>query len=365
MTKNFQQRSQAIDVMRGLTVAVMIMVNMSGYQPYTYAPFLHANWHGLTMTDLVFPTFMFVVGIALSYTLGKYQAMGNAAVLKKIFTRTAMIFLAGYLLYWFPFFEYNNAGHLSLLPLSETRILGVLQRLALGYCAASLILHYGKERGAIIFSVIALFGYWALMYYFGDYTLAGNAVLALDRWVMRDKMGFDPEGILSTLPAIVNVIGGYFAGRFIQHKGPTYETIANLMLVGIACIVIAMIWNSEFPINKKLWTSSFVCVTIGIDLLAMAILIYIIDMLALRRGAYFFEVFGKNTLFIYLFSELVMISFSRIYIGQELMMDWIYSHVYQPWAGDKNGTLLFALTVTLGCWLLAYAMDKKRIYIKL
>lgn len=371
MVNNLQQRSQAIDVMRGLTVALMIMVNMSGNQPYAYAPFLHAEWNGLTMTDLVFPTFMFVVGIALSYTIGKYQTLGNAAVLKKVFTRTALIFLAGFLMYWFPFFEFNSSGNLSLLPFSETRILGVLQRIALGYCAASLILHYVKERGAIIFSVIALFGYWALMYIFGDYTLTGNAGLALDRLVMGDKhlcqcdnMAFDPEGILSTLPAIVNVIGGYFAGRFIQQRGSNFETIAKLMMAGMLCIVVALIWNSVFPINKKLWTSSFVCVTVGIDLLVLATLVFIIDMQKKHRWPYFFEAFGKNTLFIYLFSEIVMISLGRVYVGSEVLMEWIYSHVFQPWASDKNATLLFAITVTLGCWLVAYVMDKKRIYIK-
>jgi predicted acyltransferase len=366
------QRSQAIDVMRGLTLTLMIVVNMSISEDKSYAPLLHAGWHGLTLTDLVFPSFLFVVGTALSFTLEKYQSLGNAAVLKKIFKRTALIFLCGYLLYWFPFFEFDKAGHLALLPLEKTRILGVLQRIALGYGFASLILHYGKARGAIVFSVVALLGYWWMMYSFGDYTLTGNAALKLDKLMLGDNhmyhgegIAFDPEGILGTLPAIVNVLAGYFAGRLVREKGASFETIAKLMLVGAVCLGGALSWSGVFPFNKKLWTSSYVLCTIGIDLFVLALLVYVINLRKLHGWTYFFEVFGRNTLFIYLLSEVVQTILWTAHVGNLALFEWIYASGFQWWAGDKPGSFVFAIAFMLACWLVGYAMDKKRIYIKL
>lgn len=367
-----QQRSQAIDVLRGLTLALMIVVNMSMSDTLSYGQLLHSHWDGLTLTDVVFPTFLFVVGTSMSFALGKYQGAGDAAMLKKIFKRSALIFLCGYLLYWFPFFEFNSGGQLVMLPLANTRILGVLQRIALAYCFASLILHYWKQRGALVFSVIALLAYWWLMYRYGDYTLTGNAALKLDKMLLGEAhmyrgegLAFDPEGLLGTLPAIVNVLAGYFAGRFVQTKGASFEAIAKLMMAGALCILIALCWSSVFPINKKLWTSSYVLCTIGIDLFALSLLIYVIDLLALRRWAYFFEVFGKNTLFIYLLAETTMSAFWIAHVGTQSLMEWLYTAGFQWWAGDKNGSFLFAMVFMLSCWLIAYAMDQKKIYIKL
>jgi predicted acyltransferase len=368
--KTQHQRSQAIDVLRGLTVALMIMVNMPGSPETSYAPFLHAAWHGLTLTDLVFPTFMFVVGTALAFTLQKYEGMGEAAVLKKIFTRTALIFLCGFLMYWFPFISLEHG--VSLIPLSGTRIFGVLQRIALGYCVASLILHYSGERGALLFAVLALFGYWAVMAGFGDYTLAGNAQRKLDLLVLGEAhmyhgegIAFDPEGILSTLPSIVNVLAGYFAGRLVRRLGASYETIARLMLAGAVLAAVALSWSSVFPLNKKLWTSSYALIAIAIDLGALALLLYVIDLRGQRGWTYFFEVFGRNTLFIYLFSELLATLFFINQIDGRSIFDWTYQHLFRPWAGIYNGTLLWALTYMFGCWLVGYALDRRKIYIKL
>lgn len=370
--KKPQQRSQAIDVLRGMTLALMIMVNMPGDASTTYAPFLHAAWHGLTLTDLVFPTFMFVVGTALSFTLEKFEGMADGAVLRKIFKRTALIFLCGYLLYWFPFVGADQSGQLALLPAANTRIFGVLQRIALGYCCASLILHYWGRKGALAFSVGALLAYWALMAGFGDYTLAGNAGIKLDKLLLGEShmyhgegVAFDPEGVLSTLPSIVNVIAGYFAGRFIQERGQNFETIARMLMLGAAFIVLALIWNSWFPINKKLWTSSYVLVTIGIDLVALSTLVYVIDIAALRGWTYFFEVFGRNTLFIYLLSEVLQITGELVHVGGRTLLAWTYANVFQPLAGNFNGSFLFALCFMLLCWSVGYAMDRQRIYIKL
>src|SRR5258706_4558901 len=187
------ERYLSVDVIRGLTVTLMIIVNTPGNGETTFAPLLHANWHGFTPTDLVFPTFMFVVGNAMSFSLEKYAAKGSSSFLTKVFKRTALIFLLGFLMYWFPFIHEEN-GHWALNAISHTRIMGVLQRIALGYFFASLILYYWKEKGAIIFSVVALLGYWIIMYAFGDFTMEGNAGIKLDTLILGENHMYHGEG---------------------------------------------------------------------------------------------------------------------------------------------------------------------------
>jgi predicted acyltransferase len=349
----------------------MIVVNTPGNGATTFAPLHHAHWHGFTPTDWVFPTFMFVVGNAMSFSLVKYQSLGSGAFLKKVFTRTLLIFLLGYLMYWFPFVYENEAHEWVFAPFSNTRIMGVLQRIALGYFFGSLVIHYWKERGAIIFCGVALLGYWLIMIAFGDLTMAGNAGSKLDTLLLGDNhlyhgesVAFEPEGILSTLPSIVNVILGYFAGRFIQEKGNTYETIAKLMIAGEVLAFAALCWDLVFPINKKLWTSSFVLYTVGLDLMILAILLYVIEILKYRRWTYFFEVFGRNTLFIYLVSELGVILLYTFHNGETTWYRGIYNTIFEPLAGSYMGSLLFAVSWMLICWLVGYVMDKRRIYVK-
>ena len=369
-----QDRTLAIDVLRGLTLALMIVVNMSINDTLSYAPLLHAVWHGLTLTDLVFPTFLFVAGLAIAFTLDALEAQGTPQVLRKVLGRTALIFLCGFLMYWFPFVGMDAQGHPFLLPIAHTRIPGVLQRIALGYGFAALILHFGKARGALAFSAVALLGYWALLSAFGDLTLTGNAELKLDKLLLGDDhlyhgegIAFDPEGILSTLPAIVNVIAGCFAGRLVRRLGNGYETIARLMLAGAVCGAVALAWSGVLPFNKKLWTSSYVLVTIAIDLQLLALLVYAIELRGWRGWTYFFEVFGRNTLFIYLLSELAGTVMGLIHPGgKDLnLFDWLYVNVFQGWIGDKPGSLLYSLSFMLCCWGVGYVLDKRRIYIRL
>lgn len=367
-----KERSQTIDVMRGITLALMIVVNMSISETLSYTQLLHAPWHGLTLTDVVFPSFLFVVGAAMSHTVEKYQGLGQAALLSKVLRRGALIFLCGYLLYWFPFFQFDAAGRLSLLPLDHTRILGVLQRIALSWAGAMLILHYGGRRGALVFCVLALLASWWVMARWGDYTLTGNAGLRLDRWLLGDAhlyhgegIAFDPEGLLGTLPAIVNVLAGYFAARLLRRHGAGYEGIAKLSLAAGLCVVAALGWSLVLPINKKLWTSSYVLCTIGIDCFVLALLSYVIDLRGQRRWTYFFAVFGRNTLFIYLLAEVGMSVLWLVHVGKPSLMEWLYAEGFQGWAGDRNGSLLFSLAFMFGCWLVGYVLDRRRIYIKL
>lgn len=365
-------RAQSVDTLRGLTLALMIIVNMSISEEKSYAPLLHAVWHGLTLTDLVFPTFLFVVGTSLSFSLEKYQGLGHRQVLRKVFTRTVLIFLCGYLLYWFPFFQTDSAGHWGPIPLENTRILGVLQRIALSYCFASLIVHFGNVRAAAVYCVLALLGYWWIMATWGDYTLAGNTAIQLDKALLGvshmykgEGVPFDPEGLLGTIPSVVNVLAGYFAGRFLRTCGTNYEVVAKLLMAGVVCVTIALCWSAFFPLNKKLWTSSYVLCTIGIDLCVLATLTYVIDIASVKKWATFFEIFGKNTLFLYLVSEVVSTVFWVAHVGDIALFDWLYLNGFQWWAGDKAGSLAFAVAFMLVCWLVGYAMDKRRIYIRL
>src|SRR6187402_2081739 len=222
-------RFTALDVFRGLTVCFMIIVNTPGSYETAYAPLLHAQWHGFTPTDLVFPSFMFAVGNAMSFVMKKWNTMSNGAVLGKILKRTIIIFLLGYLMYWFPFVDWNEAGGLSVKPIGHTRIMGVLQRIALGYCSAAIMIHYLKLNTVLRLSLAFLFIYWLILLIFrgsaDPYDMITNAGARLDLWLLGpdhlyhgEGVAFDPEGLLSTLPAIANVTFGYAAGKWIQEK---------------------------------------------------------------------------------------------------------------------------------------------------
>lgn len=368
-----QARYLALDVFRGMTICFMIIVNSPGSWDIAYAPLLHAPWHGFTPTDLVFPSFLFAVGNAMAFVMHKYTAQ-NSLFWRKTLVRTIVIFLIGYLLFWFPFFRETEVGW-ELKPISETRILGVLQRIALCYFFASIVIHYGSKKIAVWFSALVLIVYWIVSYAFGDpvdpYSMAGNAGLKLDLWLFGknhlyhgEGIAFDPEGLLSTLPAIVNVIGGYLAGDFIRKYGNSYETIAKLMVAGAFLVLLALTWDMAYPINKKLWSPAFVVLTIGIDLFIISILIYMIELYHYRRWTYFFVVFGKNPLFIYLTSELIIITMYTITIGKKNMVQWCFEEVFGSFASPMNASLLFAVTFMLLNWMLGYFLDRRKIYIK-
>lgn len=372
------QRFLSLDVFRGMTICFMIIVNTPGSGAVPFAPLEHAAWHGFTPTDLVFPSFLFAVGNAMSFSLQRYSQMGNAAFLKKVIRRTALIFLLGYLMYWFPFFRLDASGHIVGAPIAHTRIMGVLQRIALCYFFASLLIHYLKPKMVLVISVLLLIGYWILLVLLGDasqpYSLLGNAGLSFDRFLMGNDhlyhgegLPFDPEGWLSTLPAIVNVVAGYFTGVYIQKNGKNYETISKLLLAGCLLIFIALCWNMVFPINKKLWTSPFVLLTTGLDLALIAALVYVIEMRERMQGGWtrFFLVVGKNPLFIYLLSEIGVTILYMIPVGQgQSLYGRINEVFFQVIAPGAVGSLLFALAYMLFCWSIGWWLNKRKIYIK-
>jgi predicted acyltransferase len=370
------ERFTALDVFRGMTICFMIIVNAPGSGANVWSPLDHAAWIGFTPTDLVFPSFLFAVGNALSFSKKKFET--DAAFIGKIFKRTVIIFLLGYLMYWFPFFH-REAGSWAFNPLSHTRIMGVLQRIALCYFFGALIVHYCSQKTAIIISVVLLLGYWAFLIFLGEagkeYTMLGNAGTRLDIALLgndhlyHDKGGpiaFDPEGLLSTLTGIVNVIGGFLAGAFIQRKGKNYESVARLFMCGVLLIAASLFWAQFFPVAKKLWTSSFTLLTIGIDLLLLGFMVFAIEIKKIKSGTNFFLIFGRNSLAIYLLSELLLTVFQTIWVKPQLSFyDWINQVFYQRIFPGAFGTLVFALCYMMLCWLVAYVLDKKKIYIKI
>jgi predicted acyltransferase len=373
---NSSQRFLALDVLRGMTVCFMIIVNTPGNGETSWAALQHASWNGFTPTDLVFPTFMFVVGNALSFVAKKWEGFSDGQVFWKIFKRTAIIFLLGYLMYWFPFVHWNEQGNLETNSFSHTRIMGVLQRIALGYFFAALMIRFLKYSTVIRLAVIFLLVYWLILLLFGEqndpYNMLTNAGTKLDLWLFGENhlyhgegIAFDPEGVLSTLPSIANVVFGYAVGKWIQEKGKTWEGLTKLLLAGSVLIAIALLWHTVFPINKKLWTGSFVLLTVGIDCVLLSALTYVTEFLGRTKWTYFFQVFGKNPLFIYLLSEITAILLWFFPIGEKRqpLYSWLYENIFQ-YAGNYFGSFLFAITIMLFCWLIGYWMDKKKIYVK-
>ncbi len=365
------KRFIALDVFRGMTTFLMIVVNTPGDITSTFSLLLHADWHGFTPTDLVFPSFMFAVGNALAFAKDKWQGKSFGQVFGKIFKRSLIIFILGYIMYWFPFMKWAADGSLTGFPISETRILGVLQRIALAYLVTAVMIYLMAPRQLIVSSGLMLLGYWLVLYVFGDYTLEGNAVLKFDLAVMGashlwtgDGIPFDPEGILSTIPSMVNVIAGFLLGIYLRNGGVNFEKLAKMLMLGAVLLFVAFLWNFLLPINKKIWTSSYVVHTIGLDLIIIAIIIYLSDIRANKTNFTFFEIMGRNPLFIYLVSEYIYITFMFVRMGEgKTLYQSIYEVGFQ-WIGPYWGSLAFALTITMICWLVGKFMDVKKIYVR-
>ena len=385
------QRFYSLDVFRGATVCLMILVNNPGNWSHIYAPLDHAEWHGLTPTDLVFPFFLFAVGNAFAFVLPKLEAGGPSAFWRKVIIRTLLIFLIGLFLTWWPFVKWTDHG-LVFKPWKYfdskhrpqgVRILGVLARIAICYFFASIIIYYGKAKWAFYIGLVLLLAYWALCFAYGDYSMTGwfgnnvdKAVLGEAHMYHGEGIPFDPEGIMSTMSAIVEVIFGFLVGDYILKKGKTAEMLNGLFVAGIAMLITGFCWDMVFPINKKIWTSSYTVYTSGLATITIATMIYLIEMKNVRGAlTKFFDVFGKNALFVFALSAFLPKGLALIRIPDHLNKDgnmiytnpwsWLYQKVLVHVPGDpKIGSLLFALWVILLMWLVCYWMDKKRIYVK-
>jgi predicted acyltransferase len=269
-----------------------------------------------------------------------------------------------------------TADGIAFVGWAHLRILAVLQRIALCYGLAALLAVYIRPAGLWVCSVILLLAYWILLYLGGTrgqpYGETTNLVRVIDLRVLGEAhmyrehgLLFDPEGLLSTLSATVNVIAGYLTGQFLLKKGRTPATVLLLLMVGLFLLGAGWLWSLRFPINKKLWTSSFVLVTTGIDLLCMAVLFYWVEIRRWSGGVHFFTVLGKNPLFVYIFSNLLLIFLIWPVGADTIGIDWINAVFFQRLAPGPLGSLLFALAFTLLCWVVAWWLDRKKIYLRL
>lgn len=372
------QRFYSLDVFRGATVCLMILVNNPGSWAHIYAPLKHAPWHGLTPTDLVFPFFLFAVGNALSFVMPKLEAAGAATFWKKVLKRTALIFLIGLFLNWWPFVK---ADDYSFKVFENVRIMGVLQRIALAYFFAAVIAYYFKGVKSFYVVTLLLLGYWALCLVgnpIDPYSLEGwfgtaidKAILGVTHLYKGEGIPFDPEGLVSAIPAIAQVLLGYLVGNHIKEKGSTKESVPvmlnGLFIAAIALLVTGFCWDMVMPINKKIWTSSYVVYTTGLSTLTIAAMIYFIEIKGVKsKISSFFDVFGKNALFVFALSAFLPKGLNLIKLGDGVTpWNWLYKNVYIHIPGaPENGSLAYALTVITFMWLICWWLNKRKIYIK-
>ena len=380
------QRYYSLDVFRGATVALMILVNNPGSWANIFGPLKHAPWHGATPTDLVFPFFLFAVGNAMAFVMPRFEQAGPAVFWKKVIKRTVLIFAIGLFLNWSPFVKWEGESIVAK-TWENIRILGVLQRIALCYFFASVIVFYAKTRGAFVISGILLLLYWLICLLLGapgdPYSLTGwfgtqidINLLGVTHIYKGEGVPFDPEGLPSTVAAVVQVIFGFLVGQYIQQKGKSYEMLSNLLIAGLVLVFTGYCWDMVFPINKKIWTSSYTLYTTGLAILVLSTLIYLIEFKE-NKGAWgrFFDVFGKNPLFIFVLS-----GFLPRVLGMFRWVDhvspegknvytsafpWFYQHICKDIATDlRVGSLVYALCMILMYWSIVYLLDKKKIYVK-
>lgn len=363
-------RMVSLDVFRGLTIAGMILVNNPGTWSAIHSPLAHAEWHGLTPTDLVFPFFLFIVGVSITLALGRRAESGGSQrdLYLKIVRRTLIIFALGLVLAGFPRYE-----------LSTIRIPGVLQRIAGCYLIASVIFLNTRWRTQALIGAVLLLVYWALMilipapgFVAGDLSMEGNLAAYVDRTLLGRhtwKPLYDPEGILSTIPAIVTTLAGVLTGQWLRSRRSELEKVAGMFVVGAALMVVGWAWGFWFPINKALWTSSYVLLTAGLALQFLAFCFWLVDIKGIRRWATPFLVLGSNALIIYFLAELFshiisLVSFTRADGSAVDLKTLIYENAFASWASPVNASVLFAICVVL-LWLgVAALLYRKRIFIK-
>ena len=363
------ERSLALDVFRGLAIAGMILVNTPGSWQYIYAPLRHAEWHGCTPTDLVFPFFLFATGAAMFFSFARSHYRATPEVLLGIARRSALLVLIGVLLNAYPFME----------PLSQWRIPGVLQRIGLAYALAALLILYCPGNWRYGVCLLLMLAYWWLLQAFGGadpYSLEHNLVRSIDLALLGQDhlwngfgVPFDPEGLLSTLPSVVSVVAGFEAARLIGGAPDRITAVVRLLAIGAVAIVLGLLWGQWFPINKALWTSSYVLFTSGIGWVTLALLMLVLDVAGLKGLGRPLQIYGTNPLFIYILSIVVARTMWVVELddgngGSVSLYTWLYRQLL-PVAAEFNASRIFALVHVLLFWLLSLALYRRNIIIKL
>jgi len=366
-------RLLSLDLFRGVTIAGMILVNNPGDELMTYWPLQHAQWNGWTPTDLVFPFFLFIVGVAVAFSFSSRLQRGESRqrLVGHVLWRGLVLFTVGIFLNGFP-----NHYHLS-----SWRVYGVLQRIAICYVITGILALWSNRRGWIVAAAGCLVGYWILMRYvpvpgFGvpthDIPLLDpdrNLAAWLDRKLLAGhlyEVTRDPEGVISTIPAIATSLLGLLTGDWLRSARSAKSKVLGMVLFGLIGIVAGQIFNRWFPINKKLWTSSYVLLTAGLALLCLALCYWVVD-IKQWKGSWsrFFLVFGMNAIAAYVFAEMISHCLARFSPGDG--MTWqevVYQHLFEPLASPLNASLLYAITYVLMCWVAMWALHRKGIFLK-
>jgi predicted acyltransferase len=421
------QRLVSLDAFRGITIAGMILVNNPGSWGHIYGPLGHATWNGWTPTDLVFPFFLFIVGVAMTFSFQRRAAQGGrqTAVLPQVIRRTVILFMLGLIMAGYPDFRLIGPYILVIVGLallfaqqplfgggppgvtvqkvaagivlvgalayfvvdfghfqeSHLRVPGVLQRIALCYFFASLIMMSCGVGGRIVWTVLLIVGYWIIVKCVAapsgyTATLEGPGGLLHD-WIDVKLLGAhlyshrpDPEGLLSTLPAIATALLGVLTGHWLQSNRERSEKAIGLFFAANVALIAGMCMDYGFPINKKIWSSSYVVLMAGLSLHFLAMCYWLIDIRGYRRWAWPFIVFGSNAIVVYVASSLGAKTLGRIKLatadGGEIRLNaWIYQHVFASWAGELNGSLFYALSY-VALWLIVLIpLYRKRLFVKI
>jgi predicted acyltransferase len=369
LAETTRARLLSLDAFRGATIALMVLVNTPG-GPNTYGPLNHSEWNGWTITDTVFPAFLWIVGVAITLSLGKRIAAGvpKWRLFLQVLRRAGVIFGLGLIVYAAPDFN-----------LSTQRLLGVLQRIAICYLIASAIYLTTRWRAQLVWIIGLLVSYWLIMmlvpvpgYGAGDLATGHNIANYADRVVLgahnyAGTKDWDPEGLISTLPSIATVLLGIMAGHILKLKRDLSERTTWLYLAGSILIAAGLICNTWLPINKKLWTSSFSLFMGGMDFIIFAGFVWLIDGRGYRRLARPLVIMGMNAIAVYLASELLEEILSLIHVGgpaSPSVHEWIYQTLFAPLASPRNASLAYAICYVLLMYGIAYGMYKKSWFVK-
>ncbi len=369
MDQKNSERLVSLDVFRGATIAAMIMVNNPGSWSHVYGPLMHASWHGWTFTDLVFPFFLFIVGVAIVYAFSKQLSteVPKKVLYIKIIRRTLILFGLGLFLSAFPYFE-----------LATLRIPGVLQRIAVCYFVVSIIYLNTEKRTQWIWAIGLLFLYWILMVWIpvpgfvrGVLEKGQNFSTYIDSLILKGHMWsytktWDPEGIISTLPAISTTLFGVFTGQLLRSEKSKIEKTAQMLLWGNLALWIGMIWNMWLPINKSIWTSSYTVFMAGLALIVLAFCYYIADVRGYKKWTKPFVIYGMNAISIYVLSGVLARLLNLIKVDSEgtTLKTAIYQILFASWLNPELASLVFALSFVMVLYAVSWILYRKKIFIK-
>lgn len=363
-TKSNANRYLSLDALRGLTIAAMIVVNCPG-NDYVYRLLEHSDWHGCTVADLVFPSFLVIVGLSIAVALGRRRDAGRdrAALVRQILWRALVIYAFGMII---SFLDFDHEG------LADLRLTGVLQRISFCYAAAALAHLWLDAKKEAALCAGLLLGYWALLAHGGDYSPEGCLSCVFDRRWLGLHMLYDthdPEGLLSTLPAIATTLVGVLGGRWLISRRSETRKAEGLAAAGAVLAVLGYVWRLWFPFNKQLWTSSYAAFTSGVTLFAFAACHWLVDVRGWKRWAVPFEVLGRNALLAYFASGLFyglqeFVDVQRADGSTTDLKLWLTEHLFGSWLGPKDASLAYALLFLGACWLFMALLYRKKMFLK-